>query len=94
MNNIRKHAGASLVQVRLLPESPERFVLEVEDDGQGFDVAALFASYHERESLGMTSMKERTELAGGQMSIGSVVGQGTKVRFFFPTAPGEEQENS
>jgi signal transduction histidine kinase len=88
MNNIRKHASAAVVKVRLLPDGPHRCFLEVEDDGVGFDVDALFAEYHRRESLGMTSMKERTELAGGEMSICSTVGSGTIVRFVFPLEGG------
>lgn len=94
MNNIRKHAAAEQVVVRLRPGDPGRCVLEVEDDGKGFDVPALFASYHERESLGMTSMKERAELAGGRMQIRSQVGQGTLVHFDFPLAGGDETVTS
>lgn len=85
MNNIRKHARATRVQLRLLPDGPSRAFLEVEDDGVGFDVQGTLGDYHARESLGMTSMKERTELAGGRMSIRSQAGRGTVLRFEFPT---------
>lgn len=84
MNNIRKHAKATRVEVRLRAEGDRFVVLEVEDDGVGFDVDRLLAEYHTRESLGMTSMKERCALAGGRMRIRSDAGKGTAVRFTFP----------
>lgn len=88
MNNIRKHAEARQVRIRLEGTAPEACVLRVEDDGKGFDAPALLAAYHERESLGMTSMQERAELAGGQMEIDSEPGAGTRLAFSFPLAEG------
>jgi signal transduction histidine kinase len=90
LNNIRKHAKARRVDVRLHPVGDGQFVLEVQDDGVGFDVDALLASYHQRESLGMTSMKERCELAGGTMTVRSESGAGTTVGFTFPRVGGSK----
>lgn len=88
LNNIRKHAKARRVDVRLDPVGDSQFALEIQDDGVGFDVDALLASYHQRESLGMTSMKERCELAGGTMTVRSSDGAGTTLRFTFPRVGG------
>jgi signal transduction histidine kinase len=90
LNNIRKHAKARRVDVRLHPVGDGQFVLEIQDDGVGFDVDALLASYHQRESLGMTSMKERCELAGGTMTVRSESGAGTTVGFTFPRVGGSK----
>lgn len=76
LTNVRKHAGARRVVVRIRREAG-RPVLEVEDDGSGFDPAAV------RESLaggfGMTSMRERVEQIGGNLEVESAIGDGTRI---------------
>lgn len=80
--NVRKHARAREVVVRLRPcEGGIRLV--VQDDGVGFDPAAVGeASDH----FGLAEMRERAELAGGWLEIESAPGAGTKVTCFVPTA--------
>jgi signal transduction histidine kinase len=74
LNNALKHAGASQValSVRVADES---VVLEVTDDGQGFDTAEI----HDTGGLGLISMQERADKIGGQWTIRSAPGEGTRV---------------
>jgi signal transduction histidine kinase len=83
VNNARKHAEAEHIWVRLHREG-EDLVLAVDDDGVGFNVGAVDAGYEQRGSLGMVSMRERTELVGGSLRIDSVEGEGTHVRLTVP----------
>jgi signal transduction histidine kinase len=83
VNNARKHAEAEHIWVRLNREG-EDLVLAVDDDGVGFNVGAVDAGYEQRGSLGMVSMRERTELVGGSLRIDSVEGEGTHVRLTVP----------
>ncbi len=83
VTNARKHAEAEHIWVRLRPDEGT-LVLEVEDDGVGFNVGAVDAGYEQRGSLGMVTMRERTELVGGTLRIESVEGRGTRVRLTVP----------
>ena len=64
VNNARKHAEAAHIWVRLRAQN-DLFILEVEDDGVGFNVGAVDASYEQRGSLGMVNMRERAALVNG-----------------------------
>ncbi|MBN1979052.1 MAG: PAS domain-containing protein [Anaerolineae bacterium] len=75
LNNALKHAGASNVTV-CVSGRDDRVELEVVDDGAGFDPSAAGKD----GGLGLTSMRERAEKAGGVLDIISAPGQGTKVR--------------
>ena len=57
----------------------------VEDDGDGFDVGAVSAA---GGGFGLFSVRERIEMAGGQLSIDSKPGRGTRVTILMP-ADGE-----
>jgi signal transduction histidine kinase len=84
INNARKHAEATHIWVRLLPGRQDLILLEVEDDGVGFNVGAVDAGYESRGSLGMVNMRERTELINGELHIDSEEGRGTRVRVWIP----------
>ena len=84
VTNARKHATADTIQIRLNSIQPDLALLEIEDDGDGFDVGAVDASYEHRGSLGIVNMRERTELLNGILKIESKKGQGTKVRVLIP----------
>jgi signal transduction histidine kinase len=83
INNARKHAEAEHVWVRLL-QNDGMFVLEVEDDGVGFNVGAVDANYEQRGSLGIVNMRERAELVNGLLHIDSTEGQGTCISVLVP----------
>ncbi len=59
-------------------------VLEVEDDGIGFDVAEAEAR---RPGMGMFAMRERIELVGGTVQVIAEAGSGTLVRASVPVQP-------
>jgi signal transduction histidine kinase len=74
LNNALKHARASkiVLSVRMVDKS---VILEVADDGQGFDQAEVQV----KGGLGLISMQERAEKIGGQLDIDSAPGEGTRV---------------
>ena len=76
LQNAIKHAQARRVAV-LLRADDGRLLLEVEDDGVGFDPAAPTTR---ARRLGLTSMEERAQRIGGTLEIRSAPGAGTTVR--------------
>jgi signal transduction histidine kinase len=84
VNNARKHAQAARIWVRIKAIEKEVALLEIEDNGVGFNVGAVDASYELRGSLGMVNMRERTELVNGILQIDSAEGKGTRIRVFIP----------
>jgi signal transduction histidine kinase len=83
-NNARKHASAPHIWVRLRPFETGIALLEIEDDGLGFDVAAVNKSYDKRGSLGMVNLRERAELVNGLLNVDSAPGNGTRVQVYIP----------
>ena len=79
LNNVMKHAQASQLWVLLVVNS-ERLALEVRDDGRGFDMDATASG----AGLGLQSMAERAEQIGAELSLKSVLGQGTSVLLELP----------
>jgi len=84
VNNARKHAQAGHIWVTLHPYKEGLALLIIQDDGIGFDVAAVNRSYDERGSLGMVNLRDRTELVNGMLNIQSVPGKGTRVQVYIP----------
>lgn len=84
VNNARKHASAAHIWVRLRPFETDIALLEIEDDGVGFDVAAVHKSYDKRGSLGMVNLRERTELVTGLLNIDSAPGKGARIQVYIP----------
>src|SRR5687768_1343742 len=83
-NNARKHANAPHIWVRLRSFEPGIGLLEIEDDGLGFNVEAVNKNYDKRGSLGMVNLRERAELVHGLLHIDSAVGKGTRVQVYIP----------
>ncbi len=78
--NAQRHARASAVRLSLFI-ADDAAVLEVEDDGIGFDVAEAEAR---RPGMGMFAMRERIELVGGTVQVIAGAGSGTLVRASVP----------
>jgi signal transduction histidine kinase len=91
LQNIRKHAGASLVVVSTRLEGPD-WVLEVRDDGRGFDMESVAA--RGRRNFGLQFMRERAELVGARFDVRSRPEGGTVVRLAIPTGPATGGEES
>jgi signal transduction histidine kinase len=84
VNNARKHAAAANIWVRLKELEPGLAMLEIQDDGIGFDVGAVTKAYDQRGSLGMINLRERTELVNGLLNVQSQPGGGTFVQVYIP----------
>jgi signal transduction histidine kinase len=82
LNNIRKHANARRVVVRLEPQA-SWIDLSVADDGEGFDPTAPSAG------LGRRSMQERAAALGARLTIVSAPGYGTNVMLRVPVDQAE-----
>ncbi len=96
LQNVAKHADAQSVRIRLYRQK-DRVVLEVSDDGTGFDVAAAHGPGTDGVSgsrgaagptgFGLGGMAERAELLGGTLELVSAPGRGTTVRLVIPSRP-------
>ena len=79
LTNAAKHAQATRVDVSLEREGPE-IVLAVSDDGRGFEPAAPVRP----NAFGLVGLRERALLVGGEISIDSAPGRGTRVELRVP----------
>ena len=84
LQNVAKHAAARSVLVRLYRQA-DRAVLEVTDDGAGFDATA--PGRPGPTGFGLSGMRERAELLGGRLDLATAPGQGTTVRLEIPYLP-------
>jgi signal transduction histidine kinase len=79
LNNIKKHARASHVVVKLT-QSDSRVTLMVDDDGEGFSFAGRFSGEElDRLRLGPISIKEHTRSIGGVLTVESSPGHGARL---------------
>jgi PAS domain S-box-containing protein len=90
-SNVLKHARADRIRVCLRGEGGS-LELSIEDNGQGFDPAAVASSRDFSHGLGLQSMKERAELSGGEYEFSSVPGQGTRIRVRWPALEALKRE--
>ena len=82
LQNVHKHAAASSASVATRTEGAD-WVVEVTDDGRGFDPGAMAA--HGRRNYGLQFMRERAELIGARLDVRSRPDGGTVVRLAIPT---------
>jgi signal transduction histidine kinase len=86
VNNIKRHAAANNVWISM-STTPDTLVVQVRDDGRGFDVATVERDYEQRGSFGMLNMRERTRLIEGHLDIQSRMeppNQGTIIHLRVP----------
>ena len=79
--NVRKHAKATSVEVRL-EDRDGGFLVRVQDNGVGISASEMLRSTDGH--LGLTSMRERAEMAGGRCEVRSLSEGGTTVEFWVP----------
>ena len=79
LHNVVKQSGAREAKV-ILTATPESVRLRIRDNGCGFDIEQA----RQKKRLGLTSMKERLRLVGGEMSIRSRRAQGTEIDILVP----------
>ncbi|MCL5104209.1 MAG: sensor histidine kinase [Armatimonadetes bacterium] len=77
LNNAASHSGAEHVQVRVFTEEGN-LVLEIEDDGKGFDVASVRAEKASQGHLGLVGVEERAKQSNGTLTVTSQPGKGTR----------------
>jgi signal transduction histidine kinase len=63
----------------------------VEDDGVGFDMIEVTLSPDSDRGLGLAGMRERVQLLGGEMTLDSAPGQGTRLDIFVPVETKDER---
>jgi signal transduction histidine kinase len=78
MHNTVKHANARRIDLTLA-STTEGLVLEVRDDGAGFDSGGAFPGH-----LGLHSMRERITGIGGTVELHTAPGKGTRIRVVAP----------
>jgi signal transduction histidine kinase len=84
LNNIKKHAKASHVVVKLTQDD-SRLSLVVDDNGEGFSFAGRFTGDElDRLRLGPISIKERTRTVGGVLTVESNPGHGARLTIEVP----------
>jgi two-component system NarL family sensor kinase len=93
LQNAAKHADARSVRLRLYRQR-DRVLLEVSDDGVGFDVTAASRTSARAAGgpltptgFGLSGMRERAELLGGKLELSSAPGRGSTVRLAIPFLP-------
>lgn len=87
ISNIIHHATAKKVVISVKHQDNE-LLLQISDDGKGFDVEQITRIEESGRGAGLFSMKERTRLMGGRCSIDSQLGKGTRVNVLVPVNEG------
>lgn len=77
--NVARHAQATEVWLTIAEENG-RVVVEVRDNGRGFDAGAEIPAGH----YGLLGLRERARLTGGQLIVESKPGKGTRITMFLP----------
>ena len=81
--NVKKHADAKGVTIRLVASSPN-LMLRIIDDGRGFDVRLWRTKSHKEKRMGLQSMVERVGLLNGTIDIRSQPQKGTAIFISIP----------
>lgn len=86
LSNVMRHATATAVEVVLhkLPGS-SHVVLEVNDNGRGFNTAALTRVQDGMVGKGLLNMRDRASAIGGVLTVSSAMGVGTRVKLTVPS---------
>ena len=79
VNNVTKHSQATVIDL-FLEGKDGRIELTIEDNGIGFDLEQVVTEGRVKDGIGLSSMRERTELSNGSFLIESQKGAGTTVR--------------
>jgi len=83
LNNVRRHAKASKVEVAIWFEEG-KIRLTVKDDGEGFEMPKTVGELSRIGKLGLAGMQERAKLLGGSLKVESEPGKGTTVTIEAP----------
>jgi PAS domain S-box-containing protein len=84
LTNIARHAQISKVLVQLIGDG--QLTVLIQDEGQGFELEQVLASHN---STGLSAMRERVELVGGQFTLETEPGYGTTILLEIPLEQNE-----
>ena len=88
LTNIRKHSDAENVRIMMRANGSGRYKVLIEDDGVGFSKPQT--SHHTGEHIGLSIMRDRAKRFGGELTVESEPGEGTRIVLEFtdnqPTA--------
>jgi signal transduction histidine kinase len=81
LSNVARHARAGQARLFLGLSGPDGpLVLEVRDDGQGFEPEAVQSGMGPHQGMGLGNIRQRVLALGGEVEIDSTPGQGTSLR--------------
>jgi signal transduction histidine kinase len=90
LSNAVRHAHATRI-ILSLQSVESTLVLAIEDDGVGFEATAAPPSGH----LGLANLRQRAIAIGGELTIDSTTGGGTRIRILVPqSSPDQRQEST
>src|SRR3990170_951295 len=87
LNNVARHAEAKNAEVTISTQA-DSVVVEIADDGKGFDLHDVRASADSSRGLGLMGMEERISLLNGRLEINSKIDEGTSIRLEVPLPKG------
>src|SRR4051795_7892984 len=82
LSNTAQHSGATFVDFDLRVFPSHGVELRVRDNGHGFDPASKTLA--DGGGIGLSGMAERARLVGGELTVTSAPGSGTRVRLYIP----------
>ena len=77
LTNIRKHSDAENVRIMMCASGANSYKVLIEDDGVGFSKPQT--SYHSGEHIGLSIMRDRAKRFGGELTVESEPGEGTRI---------------
>lgn len=83
LQNVYKHANAKTVAVRAYRQA-DGLVIEISDDGKGFDYSSIQRGENQPRGLGLSAMQLRARMIGGRLEYASLPGEGAEIRLELP----------
>jgi two-component system, sensor histidine kinase LadS len=80
LNNVIKHSDAAEAVIKI-KKAENQVVISIKDDGRGFDTNNVKSN---GGGLGLSGLRERTNMLGGAISINSSIGNGTEIKVILP----------
>jgi signal transduction histidine kinase len=93
LTNVQKHARTNQAHIKLARRG-RKVRLEVRDEGRGFDPATVSGNGGPGERVGLSGMRERVALLGGELKITSKPGAGTSLMAEVPLPASERRETN
>lgn len=90
LSNVVRHAEATHAALQI-SYTPDTVILEISDDGKGFDVPESPAEFAPSGHFGLLGIHERTEMIGAKLNIQSETNRGTQVTVTVPRQPMEKR---